>query len=46
MCGVCGFWGPADRALLDAMTAAQVHRGRPWSMLSDHLAVSAEIERD
>ena len=27
MCGVSGFWGPADRALLEAMTAAQLHRG-------------------
>lgn len=25
--------------------AARAHRGRPWSMLSDHLAVSAEIRR-
>jgi len=23
----------------------QVHRGPPWSLLSDHLAVSAELER-
>jgi len=22
-----------------------VHRGAPWSLLSDHLAVSAELER-
>jgi len=27
------------------VAGAQVHRGRPWSLLSDHLAVSAEIER-
>ena len=27
MCGVSGFWGPRDRALLEAMTAAQLHRG-------------------
>ena len=27
MCGVSGFWGPRDRALLEAMTAAQAHRG-------------------
>jgi endonuclease/exonuclease/phosphatase family metal-dependent hydrolase len=27
------------------ITASQVHRGKPWSMLSDHLAVSAELER-
>ncbi len=27
MCGVDGFWGPPDHALLEAMTAAQVHRG-------------------
>jgi endonuclease/exonuclease/phosphatase family metal-dependent hydrolase len=25
--------------------SAKVHRGKPWSMLSDHLAVSAELER-
>ncbi|HUK05288.1 MAG TPA: endonuclease/exonuclease/phosphatase family protein [Burkholderiales bacterium] len=25
--------------------AAKVHRGRPWSLLSDHLALSAELER-
>jgi endonuclease/exonuclease/phosphatase family metal-dependent hydrolase len=25
------------------ITASQVHRGRPWSMLSDHLAVSAQL---
>ena len=24
---------------------SQVHRGKPWSMLSDHLAVSAELAR-
>ena len=24
----------------------KVHRGRPWSLLSDHLALSAELERD
>jgi endonuclease/exonuclease/phosphatase family metal-dependent hydrolase len=24
---------------------SQVHRGKPWSRLSDHLAVSAELER-
>ena len=23
----------------------KVHKGKPWSMLSDHLAVSAELER-
>jgi len=27
------------------VVASQVHRGKPWSMLSDHLAVSAELER-
>jgi endonuclease/exonuclease/phosphatase family metal-dependent hydrolase len=27
------------------VAAAQVHSGKPWSMLSDHLAVSAELER-
>jgi endonuclease/exonuclease/phosphatase family metal-dependent hydrolase len=27
------------------VAAAQVHRGKPWSMLSDHLALSAELER-
>ena len=28
-----------------AVTASRVHRGRPWSLLSDHLALSAELER-
>lgn len=27
------------------VTASRVHSGRPWSMLSDHLAVSAELKR-
>ena len=27
MCGIAGFWGPPDRALLDAMAAVQRHRG-------------------
>ncbi len=27
------------------VAAAQVHRGVPWSLLSDHLAVSAELRR-
>ena len=27
------------------VAASQVHRGKPWSLLSDHLAVSAELER-
>ena len=27
------------------LRAAQVHRGAPWSLLSDHLAVSAELTR-
>jgi len=27
------------------VTASRVHSGRPWSMLSDHLAVSAELRR-
>ena len=27
------------------VAASQVHRGKPWSMLSDHLAVSAELVR-
>ena len=27
------------------IAASQVHRGKPWSMLSDHLAVSAELDR-
>ena len=27
------------------VVASQVHKGKPWSMLSDHLAVSAELER-
>ena len=26
------------------ITKAQVHRGKPWSLLSDHLALSAELE--
>jgi endonuclease/exonuclease/phosphatase family metal-dependent hydrolase len=25
--------------------ASSVHRGAPWSILSDHLAVSAELRR-
>ncbi len=27
------------------VASARVHRGPPWSMLSDHLALSAELER-
>ena len=27
------------------VASSRVHRGKPWSMLSDHLAVSAELER-
>jgi endonuclease/exonuclease/phosphatase family metal-dependent hydrolase len=27
------------------VASSQVHRGKPWSMLSDHLAVSAELVR-
>jgi endonuclease/exonuclease/phosphatase family metal-dependent hydrolase len=27
------------------VVASQVHRGKPWSMLSDHLAVSADLQR-
>ena len=27
------------------VVASQVHRGKPWSMLSDHLAISAQLER-
>jgi len=27
------------------VSSSTVHRGKPWSMLSDHLAVSAELER-
>ena len=27
------------------VAASAVHRGKPWSMLSDHLAVSADLER-
>lgn len=27
------------------VAASRVHRGKPWSMLSDHLAVSAQLER-
>ena len=29
-----------------SVVEASVHRGPPWSLLSDHLAVSAELERD
>ncbi|MBI1942848.1 MAG: endonuclease/exonuclease/phosphatase family protein [Betaproteobacteria bacterium] len=28
-----------------AIVRSQVHRGAPWSLLSDHLALSAELER-
>jgi endonuclease/exonuclease/phosphatase family metal-dependent hydrolase len=28
------------------VVSAQVHRSAPWSLLSDHLAVSAELRRD
>jgi len=28
-----------------SVVASHVHRGAPWSLLSDHLAVSAELER-
>jgi endonuclease/exonuclease/phosphatase family metal-dependent hydrolase len=28
-----------------SIATSRVHRGKPWSMLSDHLAVSAELER-
>ncbi len=28
-----------------SVAASRVHGGKPWSMLSDHLAVSAELER-
>jgi len=28
------------------VASSRVHRGKPWSMLSDHLAVSADIERE
>jgi endonuclease/exonuclease/phosphatase family metal-dependent hydrolase len=28
-----------------SVLGAQVHRGAPWSLLSDHLAVSAELAR-
>ena len=27
------------------VNASRVHKGKPWSMLSDHLAVSAELDR-
>jgi endonuclease/exonuclease/phosphatase family metal-dependent hydrolase len=27
------------------VAAAKVHRGKPWSLLSDHLAVSADLQR-
>ena len=29
-----------------AVVRSQVHRGAPWSLLSDHLALSAELKRD
>ena len=28
-----------------SVAASTVHRGKPWSLLSDHLAVSAELDR-
>lgn len=36
-----------DRIYVRGFTvnSSQVHRGKPWSMLSDHLAVSAELAR-
>jgi endonuclease/exonuclease/phosphatase family metal-dependent hydrolase len=36
-----------DRIYVRGFTVASssVHRGKPWSMLSDHLAVSAELRR-
>ena len=36
-----------DRIYVRGFTivASQVHKGRPWSLLSDHLAVSAELKR-
>ena len=36
MCGVSGFWGPRDRALLEAMTAAQAHRGPDGEGFLEH----------
>ena len=27
------------------VASSRVHGGKPWSMLSDHLAVSAELKR-
>jgi endonuclease/exonuclease/phosphatase family metal-dependent hydrolase len=30
---------------LNAVLQSKVHRGPPWSLLSDHLALSAELER-
>jgi endonuclease/exonuclease/phosphatase family metal-dependent hydrolase len=27
------------------IAATQVHKGKPWSMLSDHLALSADLQR-
>ena len=37
---------PLDRIYVRGFKVlrSQVHRGRPWSLLSDHLAVSAELE--
>ena len=42
-CRSCG--STASTCAASSMASAQVHRGKPWSMLSDHLAVSAELER-
>ena len=38
---------PLDRIYVRgfSVAASRVHSGKPWSMLSDHLAVSAELKR-
>ena len=49
---LCTPWDLASVEFLDRygiagfkVASAKVHRGKPWSMLSDHLAVSAELQR-
>ncbi len=45
MCGVDGFWGPPDHTLLEAMTAAQVHRGPDDAGLLETDAASLGFRR-
>jgi asparagine synthase (glutamine-hydrolysing) len=40
MCGIAGFWGPPDRALLAAMTARIAHRGPDGEGFFEHPAAS------